>query len=99
MTKFDLNLQKNMKSYYFMDQSYYNIGLFLLHFSCDGFHLGEDEIKHVTVDLVLDSLNYVHCLTEAKQKEQDFLSSILEDDQLMIGYTRKIGTASRFCLV
>jgi len=50
--------------------------------SCDGFHLGEDEITHATVGLVLDSLDDIHCLTEAKQKEQEFLASILEDDQL-----------------
>ena len=54
----------------------------ILHFSFDGFHLGEDEITHATVGLVLDSLDDIHCLTEAKQKEQDFLASILEDDQL-----------------
>ena len=55
-------------------------------FSCDGFHLGEDEITHATVTfshdsqsfegkafqvgLVLDSLDDIHCLTEAKQKEE-----------------------------
>jgi len=48
----------------------------------DGFHLGEDEITHATVGLVLDSLDDIHCLTEAKQKEEDFLASILEDEQL-----------------
>ena len=32
--------------------------------------------------LVLDSLDDIHCLTEAKYKDTDFLTNILEDDQL-----------------
>ena len=31
---------------------------------------------------MLDSLDDIHCLTEAKQKDQDFLASIMEDEQL-----------------
>ena len=32
--------------------------------------------------LVLDSLDDIHCLTEAKYKDTDFLTNILEDEQL-----------------
>ena len=51
-------------------------------FSCDGYQIGEDEITHATVGLVLDSLDDIHCLTEARHKETDFLDNILHDDQL-----------------
>ena len=44
--------------------------------------MGEDEITHATVGLVLDSLDDIHCLTEAKYKDTDFLTKILEDEQL-----------------
>ena len=50
--------------------------------SCEGYQVGEDEITHATVGLVLDSLDDIHCLTEAKYKDTDFLTNILEDDQL-----------------
>ena len=51
-------------------------------FSCEGYQVGEDEITHATVGLVLDSLDDIHCLTEAKYKDTDFLTNILEDEQL-----------------
>lgn len=51
--------------------------------SCDdGYQMGEDEITHATVGLVLNSLDDIHCLTEARHKDTDFLDNILEDDQL-----------------
>jgi hypothetical protein len=39
-------------------------------FSCDGFQLADDEITSATVGLVLDSLDDIHCITEAKHKDQ-----------------------------
>ena len=57
--------------------------LYLDHcFSCDGYEMGEDEITHATVGLVLDSLDDIHCLTEARHKDTEFLDNILHDDQL-----------------
>ena len=51
--------------------------------SCDdGYQMGEDEITHATVGLVLNSLDDIHCLTEARHKDTDFLDNILDDDQL-----------------
>ena len=44
--------------------------------------MGEDEITHATVGLVLNSLDDIHCLTEARHKDTDFLDNILDDDQL-----------------
>ncbi len=41
-----------------------------LFFSCDGFQLADDEITSATVGLVLDSLDDIHCITEAKHKDQ-----------------------------
>lgn len=38
--------------------------------SCDGFQLADDEITSATVGLVLDSLDDIHCITEAKHKDQ-----------------------------
>jgi len=50
--------------------------------NCDGYPNSEDEITSATVGLVLDSLDDIHCINESKHKDQEFLSAILEDEQL-----------------
>jgi len=52
-----------LSKYVKLNQSY-------LFFSCDGFQLADDEITSATVGLVLDSLDDIHCITEAKHKDQ-----------------------------
>ena len=43
---------------------------------------GDDEVTAAAVGLVLDSLDDIHCLTEARNKDPDFLFSVLCDEQL-----------------
>jgi hypothetical protein len=43
---------------------------------------GDDEVTAAAVGLVLDSLDDIHCLLEAKNKDPDFLYSVLGDVQL-----------------
>ena len=42
----------------------------------------DDEVTSAAVGFVLDSLDDIHCLLEAKNKDEDFLASILEDHAL-----------------
>ena len=42
----------------------------------------DDEITSAAVGLVLDSLDDIHCLLEAKNRDGDFLSSVLQDPAL-----------------
>lgn len=43
---------------------------------------GDDEVTAAAVGLVLDSLDDIHCLLEAKNKDPDFLYSVLCDLQV-----------------
>ena len=43
----------------------------------------DDEVTSAAVGFILDSLDDIHCLLEAKNKDEDFLAPILEDDALL----------------
>eukprot|EP00095_Tigriopus_kingsejongensis_P000281 maker-scaffold816_size93094-snap-gene-0.12 protein:Tk00281 transcript:maker-scaffold816_size93094-snap-gene-0.12-mRNA-1 annotation:"peripheral plasma membrane protein cask isoform x4" len=43
---------------------------------------GDDEVTAAAVGLILDSLDDIHCLLEARNKDPDFLFSVLGDVQL-----------------
>ena len=43
----------------------------------------DDEVTSAAVGFILDSLDDIHCLLEAKNKDEDFLAPILEDHALM----------------
>lgn len=43
---------------------------------------GDDEVTAAAVGLILDSLDDIHCLLEARNKDPDFLFSVLGDIQL-----------------
>lgn len=43
---------------------------------------GDDEITSAAVNMVLDSLDDIHCLQEPPLDDRDFLQSVLEDRQL-----------------
>ena len=42
----------------------------------------DDEVTSAAVGLILDSLDDIHCLLEAKNKDEDFLAPVLEDHVL-----------------
>ncbi len=42
----------------------------------------DDEVTSAAVGLVLDSLDDIHCLIEAKNKDEDFLGAVLQDPAL-----------------
>ena len=42
----------------------------------------DDEVTSAAVGLILDSLDDIHCLLEAKNKDEDFLAPVLEDPAL-----------------
>lgn len=42
----------------------------------------DDEVTSAAVGLILDSLDDIHCLLEAKNKDEDFLAPVLEDSAL-----------------
>lgn len=42
----------------------------------------DDEVTSAAVGLILDSLDDIHCLLEAKNKDEDFLAPVLEDKAL-----------------
>ena len=42
----------------------------------------DDEVTSAAVGLILDSLDDIHCLLEAKNKDEDFLAPVLEDPSL-----------------
>ena len=50
--------------------------------SASDFGGGDDEVTAAAVGIILDSLDDIHCLLEARNKDPDFLFSVLCDSQL-----------------